>query len=216
MKPLFLLSCLMISLGAYAADPKSKDIKSNVNIEGDIVQVTPPGAKNTNQVININSIDKYGNEKSLNIGYPAKQGKSVCNAAAPKANANCENKVIKGAAWDRKQLANSNFTKANLSNGSFVGASLTNATFVQSNVTQGNFSSADLVNADFEGANLTKSKFNGADLTNTSFVNATLVGADLQGARTTNTDFDGANLTGAKWIDGRICGGNSIGTCSQK
>lgn len=67
---------------------------------------------------------------------------------------------------------------------------------------------ADLTKANLNGANLSKSNLENATLTN-----AILTNANLAGANVVDINLSGANLTGAIWINGQICGEESIGTC---
>jgi Pentapeptide repeats (8 copies) len=62
--------------------------------------------------------------------------------------------------------------------------------------------------ADLSGANLRGANLRWADLRGTNLSGADLAGADLTGAR-----LAGAALGGATWVNGAICGPNSIGTC---
>ncbi|MFW7379273.1 MAG: pentapeptide repeat-containing protein [Oligoflexus sp.] len=46
------------------------------------------------------------------------------------------------------------------------------------------------------------------------FSNANFRGANLSGAIiSTQVNFSNADFSGATWVDGRICGENSIGAC---
>lgn len=62
--------------------------------------------------------------------------------------------------------------------------------------------------ADLSGANLRGANLRWADLRGANLSGADLAGADLTGAR-----LSGAALGGATWVNGAICGPNSIGTC---
>ncbi|MCK9229351.1 MAG: pentapeptide repeat-containing protein [Syntrophales bacterium] len=81
----------------------------------------------------------------------------------------------------------------------------------------------DLSNTDMSGANLAM-----AYLLRANMQNAILVGANMRGTDLTRADLRGAdlsgikrlglwlrktNLTGATWIDGSVCGENSISKC---
>lgn len=85
----------------------------------------------------------------------------------------------------------------------FIGAKLEGA----------NFKSMDLTGADFRGADLEKTNFEGANLTNVNFKNADLEDANLKGATIKGAIFSGAELEYAKWVDGRVCGEDSLGGC---
>ncbi|MDF1523792.1 MAG: pentapeptide repeat-containing protein, partial [Trueperaceae bacterium] len=68
---------------------------------------------------------------------------------------------------------------------------------------------------DFQGAD-----FSGADLRGAHLAGADLRGADLRGANLEGAfapgdavKLDDALLGGAVWIDGRVCGAESVGTC---
>jgi len=101
----------------------------------------------------------------------------------------------------------SNFSKAVLAGGLDLS---------QSDFSEANFSSAWIGNGvNFKDAILRKANFSHAELlANVSFHDADLRGANFKGTKLyVGGSFDRADLTGAVWIDGRICGPNSIGVC---
>lgn len=68
-----------------------------------------------------------------------------------------------------------------------------------------------LVGVDLSGAQLVGTRFKNANLSHADLRNANLAQADLTGV-----ELKGAKLTGAIWLDGSICGPDSIGSCNNK
>lgn len=69
---------------------------------------------------------------------------------------------------------------------------------------------ASFCQADFEAANLSAIRIDeNVDFSQANFRRANLSGAVIHH----NVNFSGADFSGATWIDGRICGADSIGAC---
>jgi hypothetical protein len=68
-------------------------------------------------------------------------------------------------------------------------------------------------NADLRDANLRYADLSNADLTGADLSNADLRNSNLHNATLTQATLTSARFDGAQWLDGRICGENSLGTC---
>lgn len=107
------------------------------------------------------------------------------------------------------RLSGANLRNANLVTARMQGANLHGARLDYAQLAGVDLTMADLAQATLVGANLT-----GADLTSASLADADLHFADLRGARLDNVDLDGALLGNTVWIDGKVCGPDSVGQCS--
>lgn len=76
-----------------------------------------------------------------------------------------------------------------------------------------NLKGMDLSNRNFSGADLENANLENTDLTNSIFKDADLESVNLKGAKITGTVFKGAELEFATWVDGRVCGEDSLGGC---
>ena len=103
------------------------------------------------------------------------------------------------------------FTGADLRNATFQGGSVAGAIFVDADLRGVRFNGGDFRGADFTRADLRGAHLAGADLSGSDLTGANLEGAFAPGD---STKLDGAILDGATWIDGRVCGAESIGTCN--
>lgn len=111
-------------------------------------------------------------------------------------------------------------------------ADLSGAILREARLTWANLSHADLRGADLSGASLNGAELNGAVLTGARLRGARIGGASFRAARldradlgsadatdfefegiTTRTSFEAAILTGARWLDGSLCGPDSLGSC---
>lgn len=106
------------------------------------------------------------------------------------------------------KLAGANLRSANLVTARMQGASLNDARLDYVQLAGADLTMADLSQAFLIGANLT-----GADLTSARLAGADLHFADLRGAQLDNAILDGAMLGNAVWIDGKVCGADSVGQC---
>lgn len=91
---------------------------------------------------------------------------------------------------------------------SYVNEELEGANFSGRQLASVAFTNATLIGADFSNADLRNANFANADLSR-----AQLSGANMSGADITNADFGNASLDGATWVDGRVCGPGSRGSC---
>lgn len=128
----------------------------------------------------------------------------------------------------RADLSESNLDDVNLDGSQMLSCLLVDSTLRGASIKWTDLSEANLEDADAEGAN-----FQGSILENCNLSGANLRNADLQDARLTNANLEGADFTnanlqgvdiagavlygvifnGATWIDGSICGQDSIGKC---
>lgn len=106
------------------------------------------------------------------------------------------------------KLAGANLRSANLVTARMQGASLNGARLDYAQLAGIDLIMADLSRASLIGANLT-----GADLTSANLAGADLHFADLRGARLDNANLDGVMLGNTVWIDGKVCGTDSVGQC---
>lgn len=107
------------------------------------------------------------------------------------------------------KLSGANLRSANLVTVRMQGASLNGARLDYALLAGADLTMADLSQATLVGANLT-----GADLTSANLAGVDLHFADLRGARLDNVNLDGAMLGNTVWIDGKVCGPDSVGQCS--
>jgi uncharacterized protein YjbI with pentapeptide repeats len=150
-----------------------------------------------------------------------------CNAApAPRVNwNNCQMEGVQLVAADLRGVRLRNAT---LIGADMRGAQLGAADLAYANLANGKLSTAMLEQADLIGANLrhtdlSQTALEHANLAYSILRESNLSGANLQGANLSHADMHGAsiegmNLEGARldqavWVDGRICGPNSVGRC---
>jgi len=136
----------------------------------------------------------------------------------PTTQANCELAPSEGVNWTnclkpQLELEGAVLNNAQLRNSQLVGSNLMNATLsgadlAYSDLRFTNLSYSQLVNVTLLGANLKNADLSYADLSNSDLSYADLSNANLGGSKLDNVRFDHA-----LWIDGRICGPNSIGKC---
>lgn len=106
------------------------------------------------------------------------------------------------------KLSAANLRSANLVMARMQGASLHAARLDYAQMAGVDLTMADLSQAFLIGANLT-----GADLTSANLAGADLHFADLRGARLDNANLNGTRLGNTVWIDGKVCGPDSVGQC---
>lgn len=121
-------------------------------------------------------------------------------AGAILAEAEMRGAYLPGADLRQAYLIDIKLDDSDLTGAKLAGANLSEANMNRVNLTGANLTDADLFRAELEEAILID-----ADLTGANLVSAYLKGAKLNGAV-----LLGANLSGATWLDGRICGDNSI------
>lgn len=90
----------------------------------------------------------------------------------------------------------------------YVNADLDGHSFTKLRMPGATFVNVSAVGADFSGADLSGSSFTNTDVSRADFRNA-----NLRGAKLVNTDWEGADFSGATWVNGKVCGANSIGRC---
>ena len=105
---------------------------------------------------------------------------------------------LSGAFMQQTDLKQSNLSRANLSGAILNVADLREADLSEANLTGTNLQSSDLRNANLTGANLSRTR---------------LFNVNLSGANLSRTDLSSTDLSYATWIDGRVCGRDSIGVC---
>ena len=118
--------------------------------------------------------------------------------------------------WGRAELTDTRILNSCLDQANFGNAVLTRVNLSGSYANRVNFGALEVhgvfhfKNGRAEGALFDKSVFHGP----VSFANTSLKGASFVGVEFKSTvDWAGAELSNAKWMDGRICGANSIGLC---
>lgn len=120
--------------------------------------------------------------------------------------------------WNLCSLQAAQLSGANLAAASLQNANLTAAVLTKISAKEADFSYANASMANFAEANLVAAKLVGANLRRANFTDADLSGADLSYADLSDAILERTNLTGAKldkaiWVDYRICGLGSVGTC---
>lgn len=105
-------------------------------------------------------------------------------------------------------LSGANLKSANMVTALMQGAKLNGAHLDYAQLAGVDLTMADLSQAFLIGANLT-----GADLNSANLVGADLHFADLRGARLDGASLDGAMLGNTVWVDGKVCGPDSVGQC---
>lgn len=133
-------------------------------------------------------------------------------------SSNCHSLPSSGMNWDNCLRPQSNFQNMDLSNShlrnsQLVGSNLMNVTLSNSDLAYSdlrfaNLSYSQLENVLFLGANLKN-----ADLSSSNLSNANLSYADLSNANLGSAKLDNARFDNAIWINGKLCGPNSVGKC---
>lgn len=126
----------------------------------------------------------------------------------PAAGVNWNSCDLAGRSLNRAVLARANLANANLLRADLGHARLDGADLGFANLAGADLRGAALASANLRGAVLRGARLGGADLRDAELGYADLTGADLGGAR-----LGGARLDKAIWIDGRVCGVGSVGTC---
>ncbi|MCU7861014.1 MAG: pentapeptide repeat-containing protein [Candidatus Thiodiazotropha sp. (ex Lucinoma kastoroae)] len=147
---------------------------------------------------------------SLWFGMPNGEDEPQCNAP-PAAGVNWRNCLILNLDVGAASLAGADLNSAVLRNAKLSAANLSNADLRYANLSQSDLRYADLSGALMVGVNLQLADLRDADLSQTD-----LRFADLSNSRLDGIILRGAHLDNAIWIDGRICGINSIGNCQHE
>lgn len=118
------------------------------------------------------------------------------------------NAFLIGADLRGAQMGAADMAYANLANAKLSTAKLEQAVLVGANLRHTDLSKTSLTNANLAYSILRESNLIGANL-----AGANLSNADLHGAKIDGVNFDGARLDQTVWVDGKVCGPNSIGRC---
>lgn len=142
--------------------------------------------------------------QSGNINIRAEQAVKVTDCNGPPGDS---------AKWSGCDKNDASLAHAVLRNADLKGAHFERADLSGADLSYADMQTADLRGADLRGAilraaNLSQVDLTGADLTGADLGYTVMSGAVVDGAR-----FDGTNLGKARWIDGRLCGAESVGTC---
>lgn len=138
----------------------------------------------------------------------------------PTPQSDCQSPAKPKVNWNNCQLSGQNLTNttlsmalmraSNLSNANLMNSDLSGADLAYSDLRKANLSYALLMKADLKGANLREADLGDADLSYADLSYADLTLANINGAK-----LEGVQLDNAIWINGAICGKNSIGICLQ-
>lgn len=125
----------------------------------------------------------------------------------------CARPAADGVVWAGCDKNDAKLPHANLRNADLKGTRLERADLAGADL-----SYADLQTADLRGANLRGTRLKAVNLSQADLTGADLTGADLSYAVLTGAQLDGVRLDGAilgktTWIDGRVCGEQSVGAC---
>lgn len=105
------------------------------------------------------------------------------------------------------------YTGAYLERFNFSGMNLEGFVFEKAKLDRADFTGANLKGANFRGADIEKATFEDANLENATFENADLEETSLKGANIKNTCFKNTELEYAIWVNGKVCGAGSVGSC---
>jgi hypothetical protein len=103
---------------------------------------------------------------------------------------------------------------ARLQNADLAGATLAGAGLTSAALDYANLRGADLGYAVLRSASLRGADLRGADLTNADLSDADLRFADLSDTILAGAVLQGTRLDRAIWIDGSVCGRQSVGRCT--
>jgi len=131
---------------------------------------------------------------------------------------NCDAKPAAGVNWNHCQMEGVNLRQLNLqgasmNNTNLSGADLRGTNLSGSDLSYANLSITDLTDADLHDAQLKGAGLRGSILSGANLANADLSYADLRGAKLDGAQLQGAFLNKAFWLDGSICGPDSVGKC---
>jgi hypothetical protein len=126
---------------------------------------------------------------------------------------NCAQPAAEGVIWSGCDKDDAVLKGVNLQNANLVGVHLERADLRGADLSYANLTSADL-----RGANLRSAILKGATLTQADLTGADLTGADLGFAVMNDAVLDGARMDGTSfrqttWLDGHLCGEQSVGAC---
>lgn len=130
----------------------------------------------------------------------------------------CDAKPMAGVNWNHCQMEGINLRQLNLrgasmNNTNLSGADLRGTDLSGADLSYANLSITDLTGADLHQASLKGAGLRGSTLSGANLVNADLSYADLRGAKIEGVQLQGAILNKAFWLDGSLCGPDSVGKC---
>ena len=133
-------------------------------------------------------------------------------------DADCSAVAGPGINWDFCNRSGLNAESARLVGLTARNADFTGARLAGADLRQGDLAYADLSRADLSLAHLTGVRLVGASLRRARLNHADLGNADLRftdfsGASIQGIELAGARLGNAIWVDGRICGRDSVSSC---
>ncbi|MCU7931189.1 MAG: pentapeptide repeat-containing protein [Candidatus Thiodiazotropha sp. (ex Codakia rugifera)] len=147
---------------------------------------------------------------SLWFGMPDGKEEPQCDAS-PAAGVNWRNCLILNLDVGAASLAGADLNSAVLRNAKLSATDLSNADLRYANLSLSDLRYARLSGALMVGVNLQMADLRDADMSQTD-----LRFADLSNSRLDGVILHGAHLDNAIWMDGRICGSNSIGHCRHE
>ncbi len=126
---------------------------------------------------------------------------------------NCAQLPGDGVVWSGCAKNDARLPNTVLRNANLVGTHLERADMSGADLSYANLGSADLRGANLRGAILKGAALNQADLTGADLTAADLSFAVMSGALLNGARLDGAILRQSTWVDGRVCGEQSVGLC---
>lgn len=147
---------------------------------------------------------------ALRLTTPADNVAPDCRAAAA-SSVNWDFCAKPRQLLDKHILAGMSARNAQLSGSSLVGANLRGADLAYSDLSAADFTLADARQARLVGASLRNAVLNHTQLTG-----ADLSFADMSGASVAGAEMSAVRLGNTIWIDGRVCGRDSIGVCNPQ
>ncbi len=129
------------------------------------------------------------------------------------ASADCKQPPKQQVNWRGCDKHGANLAGANLRSANLISAHIQGARLIDANLDYAQLAGADLIMTDLSRASLVGANLTGADLSSATLVGADLHFADMRGAKLDDVNFKGAMLGSAVWVDGKVCGPNSVGLC---
>ena len=130
----------------------------------------------------------------------------------------CNADPAPGVDWHDCRLERLDVRGLDLSNANLRGARARDASMVSARLAGADLAYADLAGAQLAGADLAGASLVGTNLSGVDLDQANLAGADLSYADLYRANLAGAILKDARlgravWVDGRVCGPDSLSTC---
>lgn len=134
--------------------------------------------------------------------------------------AECASPPAPGVNWsycrlEGRRLIGADLSGATLSNAALIGSDMRRVQLLGSDVRYADLSVARMERATLTGANLTGAVLVRTNLTQANLEAADLSFANLEGAELAGARLDRARLHKTIWVDGRVCGAESIGECRR-